>query len=71
MKTTVTIIREIEIEIEARFIPGTPATYMQPAEHDDVEIIDAQADGYEIDLTEAEREEVREMVLENPPHPDY
>jgi hypothetical protein len=67
---TITITREIEIIVEARLIPGMPATYMQPADHADIEIIEAHYDGNIIDLTEAEIDEVREMVLENPPERD-
>jgi hypothetical protein len=64
---TITITREIEIIVEVRVIPGTPATYMQPADHADIEIIEAHYDGNIIELTEAEVDEVRDMVLENPP----
>jgi len=71
MKTTVTIIREIEIEVEVRYIPEVDATYMQPAEPADIEILHAHYDSDNIELTEAEIDEVREMVLENPPEPDY
>ena len=67
---TISITREIEIIVEARVIPGTPATYMQPADHADIEIIEAHYDGNIIELTEAEVDEVREMVLENPPERD-
>ena len=67
---TITITREIEIIVEARVIPGTPATYMQPADHADIEILEAHHDGLIIELTEAEIEELREMVLENPPERD-
>jgi hypothetical protein len=62
---TISITREIEITVEVRVIPGTPATYMQPAEHDDIEILEAHYDGNIIELTEAEVDEVREMVLNN------
>jgi hypothetical protein len=60
---TITLTREIEITVEARIIPGTPATYMQPGYPTDIEIIEAHADGNIIELTEAEVDEVREMVL--------
>jgi hypothetical protein len=71
MKTTVTIIREVEITVEVRYIPEVDATYMQPPEPAEVEILDACYDYNSVILTEAERDEVREMVLENPPHRDY
>jgi hypothetical protein len=67
---TITITREIEIIVEVRVIPGTPATHMQPADHADIEIIEAHYDGNIIELTDAEIDEVREMVLENPPERD-
>jgi len=71
MITTVTIIREVEIEVDVRYIPAVRATHMQPPEPAEVEIIDAYASMHSVILTEAERDEVREMVLENPPHRDY
>jgi len=71
MITTVTIIREVEIEVDVRYIPAVRATHMQPAEPADVVIIDACYGYNSVMLTEAERDEVREMVLENPPHRDY
>ena len=62
-KMTITLTREIEIIVEARIIPGTPATYMQPAAYADIEIIEAHYDGNIIELTDAEIDEVREMAL--------
>ena len=72
MTAAVTIIREIEITVEVRYIPGARATHWQPEELADVEIIEAyDNDANLIDLTEAEVDEVREMVLQDPPQPDY
>jgi len=71
MKTTIYITREVEITVEARYIPGTAATRWEPAEPADIEILHAHYDSDNIELTEAEIDEVREMVLENPPEPDY
>ena len=71
MITTVYITREIEITVQARYIPAVDATYMQPEEHANVEIIGAHVNGDGIELTEAEIDEVREMVLQDPPHRDY
>jgi len=71
MTMTVTIIREVEIEVEVRYIPAVRATHMQPAEPAEVEILDACYDYNSVILTQSERDEVREMVLENPPHRDY
>jgi hypothetical protein len=71
MKTTVYITREVEIEVEVRYIPAVDATYMQPAEPADIEIIYAHYDSDNIELTEAEIDEVREMVLQDPPQRDY
>ena len=70
MTTTVTIIREITIEVDARYIPAKRATHLTPAEPADVEIIDAYEDMHSVILTQAEREEVREMVLQDPPQRD-
>ena len=71
MTTTVTIIREITIEVDARYIPAKRATHMTPAEPAEVEIIDAYDDVHSVILTHAEREEVREMILQDPPQRDY
>jgi septation ring formation regulator EzrA len=61
---TITITREIEITVEVRYIPGTPATYMQPAEHADIEILDAFDElNQGVELTEAEIDEVRENAI--------
>jgi len=70
MKTTVTIIREVEITVEARYIPAVRATHMQPPEPADIIIDEAYDDTGGVMLTEAERDEVREMILENPPERD-
>jgi hypothetical protein len=71
MITTVTIIREVEITVVVRYIPAVRATHMQPAEPAEVEIIDAYAAFNCVMLTEAERDEIREMVLQDPPQRDY
>jgi hypothetical protein len=60
---TITITREIEIIVEARIIPGTPSTYMQPGYAPDIEILEAHHDGNIIELTEAEIDEVRENAI--------
>ena len=71
MTTTLTITREIEITVEARYIPAVRATHMQPRQPADIEIIDAyDNDGGILALTEAEVDEVREMVLQDPPQRD-
>jgi hypothetical protein len=71
MTTTVTIIREVEITVEARYIPGVGDTHMQPGEPDNIVILDAyDNDGAVLALTEAEVDEVREMVLQDPPQRD-
>jgi hypothetical protein len=70
MKTTITIIREVEIEVDARYIPAVRATPLTPPEPADVEIIDAYDDAGSIILTQSERQEIREMVLQDPPQRD-
>ena len=71
MTTTVTIIREIEITVDVRYIPAVRATHMQPGEPADIIIDEAYDDDGGVMLTEAEVDEVREMVLQDPPQPDY
>jgi len=61
---TITIIRQIEIAVEAHLIPGTPATQWEPPIPADIEIIEAHADGQSIDLTDDEIDEVREIALD-------
>jgi hypothetical protein len=71
MKTTVTITREVEIEVDVRYIPAVSATHMQPPEPAEVEILDAYDElNQSVNLTESERDEVREMVLQDPPQRD-
>ena len=41
MTTTVTITREIEITVDAQYIPAVRATHMQPPEPADIEILEA------------------------------
>ena len=68
---TVTITREIEITVEARYIPAVRATHMQPSEAADIEIFTAyDQDGLSIELTDSEVDEVREMILQDPPQRD-
>ena len=71
MNTTVTLIREVEITVEARYIPAVRATHMQPGEPADIIIDEAYDDVHSVILTHAEREEVREMILQDPPQRDY
>jgi hypothetical protein len=72
MTSTVTIIREVEIEVDVRYIPAVRATHMQPPEPAEVEILDAYDElNQGVNLTEAELDEVREMVLQDPPQRDY
>ena len=71
MTTTIYITREIEITVEVEYIAGSPATYLNPQEFPRVRILDAFDElDQGVELTEAERDEVREMVLENPPERD-
>ena len=71
MTTTITITREIEITVGARYIPAVRATHMQPPEPADIEIFTAyDQDGLSIELTDSEVDEVREMVLQDPPQRD-
>lgn len=72
MTQTIYITREIEIDVATRYIPAVAATYMQPPEPASVEIITAyDQDGLAIELTDSEVDEVREMVLQDPPQRDY
>ena len=71
MTTTVTIIREVEITVEARYVPAVRATHMQPGEPADIIIAEAYDEDGGVILTRAEREEVREMILQDPPQRDY
>ena len=68
MTTTITITREVEITVVARYVPAVRATHMQPPEPADIEVLAAyEEDGHITILTEAEVDEVREMVLQDPP----
>ena len=72
MTTIVTIIREVEIDVEVQYTPAVAATYWQPPEHAEVEILEARSafDGLDLCLTKSEVDQVRQMVLENPPERD-
>jgi hypothetical protein len=71
MITTVTIIREIEIEVDVKYMPAVRATHMQPSEPADVEILEAYDElGQSVEITDSEEERVRQMVLASPPERD-
>jgi hypothetical protein len=71
MTTIVTIIREIEIDVEVQYTPAVAATYWQPPEHAEVEILEAYDElNQSVNLTECEVDQVRQMVLESPPERD-
>ena len=72
MTTTIFITREIEIIVEARYIPAVRATYLNPGEPAAIEIIEAyDHEGLTIDLTDAEADEAERMFLASPPERDY
>ena len=66
-----TVIGEHEIEIEATYYAGSNATYDHPGDPEDVEILSAFIGNEEVELTEAEEEEARIQILEDPPEPSY
>jgi hypothetical protein len=71
MTTTITITREVEITVVARYVPAVRATHMQPPEPADIEVLAAYDNDHGVlALTEAEVDEVREMVLQDPPQRD-
>ena len=62
---------EVEIEVEFRFYPGSPAVmYLSngdpgyPAEGPEIEIISAKANGVEVELTDAEIEQVENAACD-------
>jgi len=69
---------EVVIEVEYKFYPGSPAVmYLSngdpgyPAEPNEVEIVSAKANGVEVELTDAEIEQVEVAAEENISEPDY
>jgi hypothetical protein len=71
-KHTAFITREIEIEVEYRYHPHRPATYIDPPEYASVDILTATLDsGEEIELTNAEIESLTQSILESPPERDH
>lgn len=71
MTTTIFITREVEITVEARYIPAVRATYLNPPEPAAIEIIEAyDDDGLTIELTDAEADEAERLVLASPPERD-
>ena len=72
MNTTIYITREIEIDVAVEYTPAVKATHLDPPVAPDIQIITAyDQDGNYIELTEAERDEVEQLVLESPPERDY
>ena len=76
--TTISICRETELEdgtvvgeeyidIEASYYAGRHATYWEPTEHPEVEILSASIDGKEVELSREEEERIVEKILNNPP----
>jgi hypothetical protein len=71
MTTIITIIREIEIDVEVQYTPSVAATYWQPPEHAHVEILEAYDElNQSVNLTQSEVDQVRQMVLDSPPERD-
>lgn len=71
MTTTTTIIREEtdeEIEIEAEYRPGRRATYENPGDPAEVEILSAFIGNEEVELTSREEEEAKDKIFANPPY---
>jgi len=70
-------VGEIEIDIEGTYYHGCPAkgpSYAcggTPEEHPEVEITLASYKGEEIELREAEIEEIEEKILNDPPTIEY
>jgi len=71
MTTTVYITREVEITVEARYVPAVRATHMDPPVPAYIIVDEAYDDTGGVMLTEAERDEVERLVLDSPPEPDY
>jgi hypothetical protein len=67
-----TVTGEFEIEIEGTYYPGRAATYLDPPEYPEAEILSATIDGEETELTEEEEERAKDKILSDPPeNPHY
>jgi hypothetical protein len=62
-----TVVGEEYIEIEASYYAGRNATYWEPEEHPEVEILSASINGEEVELSREEEERVIEKIMKNPP----
>ena len=65
-----TVVGEEEIEVEAWYTAGVPATHDQPAEHAQVDIVSATINGEEVELTYDEEDRIAAKILSNPPERD-
>jgi hypothetical protein len=72
MNTTIYITREIKIDVAVEYTPAVKATHLDPPVAPDIQIITAyDQDVNYIELTDSEVDEVREIVLQDPPQRDY
>jgi len=62
-----TVTGEEYIDIEATYHSGCYATYWNPADEPEVEILSASIDGKEVELSREEEERVIQEIMENPP----
>lgn len=71
MTATIFITREIEITVEARYIPPVRATHYNPPEPATIEIVESyDHHGLSIELTDAEVDEAERLILASPPERD-
>lgn len=62
---------ETEVKITYTYSPGYRATWTQPAEGPEVEIIGAEAgNGYAIELSEADEDRIWKWLIQNHDHDD-
>jgi hypothetical protein len=65
------VVGEENIDIEASYYAGCDATYWNPADHPEVEILSASISGEEVELTAEEEERIVERILNDPPDLNY
>ena len=65
------VVGEENIDIEASYYTGCDATYWNPADYPEVEILSASISGEEVELTTEEEERIVERILNDPPDLNY
>ena len=62
-----TVIGEESIDVEATYYGGSYATYWNPGDEPEVEILSASINDEEVELSREEEKRIVERIMDNPP----